>query len=69
MPVPAKPKRRSASRPPPEPKPYHHGDLRRVLIEDLDATSFTPLFAINHHGVQIFAVPYASRMLSDTITE
>ena len=33
MPVPAKPKRRSARRPPPAPKPYHHGDLRRVLIE------------------------------------
>jgi AcrR family transcriptional regulator len=31
MPVPAKPKRRPAGRPPP--KPYHHGDLRRVLID------------------------------------
>jgi AcrR family transcriptional regulator len=28
----AKPKRRSAGRAPP-PKPYHHGDLRRVLID------------------------------------
>jgi AcrR family transcriptional regulator len=32
MPKPAKPKRPSARRPPP-PKPYHHGDLRRVLID------------------------------------
>jgi AcrR family transcriptional regulator len=31
-PKPAKPKRPSARRPPP-PKPYHHGDLRRVLID------------------------------------
>src|SRR5688500_18199107 len=30
MPVPPKPKRRST---PAAPKPYHHGDLRRVLIE------------------------------------
>jgi AcrR family transcriptional regulator len=33
MPVPAKPKRRPAKTPAPLPKPYHHGDLRRVLIE------------------------------------
>jgi AcrR family transcriptional regulator len=32
VPVSAKPKRR-LSRRPPTPKPYHHGDLRRVLIE------------------------------------
>jgi AcrR family transcriptional regulator len=32
MPVSAKPKRPPARRPPP-PKPYHHGDLRRVLID------------------------------------
>ena len=31
MPVSAKPKRRPAR--PPAPKPYHHGDLRRVLID------------------------------------
>ena len=31
-PAPAKPKRRPARRPSP-PKPYHHGDLRRVLID------------------------------------
>src|ERR1700722_19553096 len=28
-----KPKRRAAGRPPPAAKPYHHGDLRRVLID------------------------------------
>jgi AcrR family transcriptional regulator len=28
-----KPKRSSARRAPPPPKPYHHGDLRRVLID------------------------------------
>ena len=39
------------------------------LIEDLDTSSFTPLFAINHHGVALFAVPYASRLLSDPVIE
>src|SRR6266704_876978 len=29
----ARPKRRPAHRPSPPPKPYHHGDLRRVLID------------------------------------
>jgi AcrR family transcriptional regulator len=33
MPVSAKLKRRSARRPSHRPKPYHHGDLRRVLID------------------------------------
>ncbi|QWG17336.1 TetR/AcrR family transcriptional regulator [Bradyrhizobium sediminis] len=33
MPVPAKPKRRPARRPVEPPKPYHHGDLKRVLVE------------------------------------
>jgi AcrR family transcriptional regulator len=33
MPVAAKPRRRPVRRPPPPPKPYHHGDLRRVLVE------------------------------------
>jgi AcrR family transcriptional regulator len=33
MPVAAKPKRRSSRRPPAALKPYHHGDLRRVLVE------------------------------------
>ena len=32
MPASAKPKRRAIRRPP-APKPYHHGDLRRVLID------------------------------------
>jgi predicted transglutaminase-like cysteine proteinase len=31
------------------------------LIEDSDASSFTPLFAINHDGVHLFAAPYARR--------
>jgi predicted transglutaminase-like cysteine proteinase len=39
------------------------------LIEDLDTSNFTPLFAINHHGVALFAVPYASRLLSDPVIE
>jgi AcrR family transcriptional regulator len=33
MPASAKPKRRPSARRPPAPKPYHHGDLRRVLID------------------------------------
>src|SRR5260370_11955007 len=33
MPTSAKPKRRPARRPLPHPKPYHHGDLKRVLID------------------------------------
>ena len=33
MPVPARPKRAAARRPAPPQKPYHHGDLRRVLID------------------------------------
>src|SRR5207302_11094385 len=32
---------------------------RSELIEDSEASSFTPLFAINHRGVQLFAAPYA----------
>jgi predicted transglutaminase-like cysteine proteinase len=31
------------------------------LIEDSDASSFTPLFAINHDGVHLFAAPFARR--------
>jgi predicted transglutaminase-like cysteine proteinase len=39
-------------------------DNRRAeLIEDSDASSFTPLFAINHNGVHLFAAPYAKRPL------
>jgi predicted transglutaminase-like cysteine proteinase len=36
---------------------------RSDLMEDSDARSLTPLFAINHHGVQLFAAPYAKRPL------
>jgi predicted transglutaminase-like cysteine proteinase len=36
---------------------------RSELMEDMDATSLTPLFAINHRGVQLFAAPYAKRPL------
>jgi hypothetical protein len=32
-------------------------------LRDSDATSFTPLYAINHRGVQLFAAPYAKRGL------
>ena len=32
---------------------------RSQLIEDTDASNFTPLFAINHDGVHLFAAPYA----------
>jgi predicted transglutaminase-like cysteine proteinase len=39
-------------------------DSRRSdLMDDVDATSFTPLFAINHRGVQLFAAPFARRGL------
>lgn len=39
-----------------------------ILIEDSDATSFAPLFAINHDGVHLFAAPYAKRaLLADEI--
>lgn len=38
------------------------------LIEDSDASSFTPLFAINHDGVHLFAAPYARRALPDDQT-
>ena len=34
---------------------------RSELLADSDASSFTPLFAINHRGVQLFAAPYAKR--------
>lgn len=35
------------------------------LIEDSNASSFTPLFAINHDGVHLFAAPYARRAMPD----
>ena len=28
-------------------------------MNDSEVTSFTPLYAINHRGVQLFAAPYA----------
>src|SRR5712671_3764368 len=34
---------------------------RSELLADSDASSFTPLFAINHRGVQLFAAPYVKR--------
>jgi predicted transglutaminase-like cysteine proteinase len=38
------------------------------LIEDSDASSFTPLFAIDHDGVHLFAAPYAKRpLLADEV--
>ena len=39
-----------------------------LLIEDSDASSFMPLFAINHDGVHLFAAPYARRALPDDQT-
>jgi predicted transglutaminase-like cysteine proteinase len=36
---------------------------RSELLADSDASSFTPLFAINHRGVQLFAAPFAKRPL------
>lgn len=35
------------------------------LLDDSEATRFTPLFAINHDGVHLFAAPYAKRVLPD----
>ena len=41
-------------------------DSRRSdLMDDSDASSFTPLFAINYRGVQLFAAPYAKRVPLD----
>ena len=38
------------------------------LIEDSNASSLTPLFAINHRGVHLFAAPYAKRpLLADEV--
>jgi predicted transglutaminase-like cysteine proteinase len=36
-----------------------------ALTEDSEAKSLTPLFAINHDGVHLFAAPYAKRALPD----
>jgi len=41
-------------------------DNRSALVrEDNQISSFTPLFAINHRGVQLFATPYAKRGAAD----
>ncbi|WP_076860666.1 transglutaminase-like cysteine peptidase [Bradyrhizobium mercantei] len=38
-------------------------DSRRSdLIDDGELDNFTPMFAINDHGVQLFAAPYAKRL-------
>ena len=39
---------------------------RSQLTEDTDASNFTPLFAINHNGVQLFAAPFAKRSLMES---
>jgi predicted transglutaminase-like cysteine proteinase len=45
-------------------------DNRRLdLIADADVSSFTPLFAINHRGVHLFATPYANRLMPASETE
>jgi predicted transglutaminase-like cysteine proteinase len=36
-----------------------------ALKDDFEASSLTPLFAIDHHGVHLFAAPYAKRQLLD----
>ena len=41
-------------------------DSRRPeLMDDSEASSFTPLFAINYRGVHLFAAPYAKRVPLD----
>src|SRR5229473_3013352 len=42
---------------------------RSELVADSDASSFTPLFAINHRGVQLFAKPFAQHLPSPGQTE
>ena len=50
----AKPKRRPARRPLPPPKPYHHGDLKRVLID-------AALGLVEEDGVEAVSVREAAR--------
>src|SRR5450631_2667654 len=50
----AKPKRRSARRPLLPPKPYHHGDLKRVLID-------AALQLVNEGGAEAVSVREAAR--------
>jgi AcrR family transcriptional regulator len=54
MPVSAKPNRRPARRPSPPPKPYHHGDLKRVLID-------AALALVEEGGVEAVSVREAAR--------
>jgi AcrR family transcriptional regulator len=51
MPASARPKRRS---PPPAPKPYHHGDLKRVLID-------AALRLVEESGAEALSVREAAR--------
>jgi predicted transglutaminase-like cysteine proteinase len=45
-------------------------DSRRPdLTNDSEATSYTPLYALNHRGVQLFAAPYAKRAPLDGSVE
>lgn len=54
---------------------HHEGkwlimDNRSALLrEDSQISSFTPLFAINYRGVQLFATPYAKRDALDGETD
>lgn len=54
---------------------HHEGkwlimDNRSALLrEDSQISSFTPLFAINYRGVQLFATPYAKRDVLDGETD
>jgi AcrR family transcriptional regulator len=54
MPVSAKPKRRPPRRPLPVPKPYHHGDLRRGLID-------AALALVEEGGAEALSVREAAR--------
>jgi AcrR family transcriptional regulator len=54
MPLSAKPKRRPARGPSPAPKPYHHGDLRRVLID-------AALCLVEEGGTEALSVREAAR--------
>jgi predicted transglutaminase-like cysteine proteinase len=38
---------------------------RSELMEDSDASTLTPLFAIDHRGVNLFAAPFAKRALPE----
>jgi predicted transglutaminase-like cysteine proteinase len=42
---------------------------RSELMNDSEATSFTPLYAIDNRGVQLFAAPYAKRAPLDGSAE